>query len=325
MSDKSLSIGTIGYDRVAAFRDGRVSVPGYTVDFREMGPGNIHTETFGTKSLMVGEVSPSNLAKAIDAGDTSYIGLPIFLSRAFRHGQIYISSNSKIREPEDLAGARIGTFDFFGTTSILQRGILQDDYGIDLSRVSWVVGPIDGPEDYAVAPPDYLKNHFMISVPNGGDDLTSMMARGELDAILTLREPKTFKQGKGMVRLFPDYVPVERAYYERTGQFPVMHITVMRKDVADADPELPRRVYEAFLKAKDMNQSTLRLTLFYYASLPWLPAAVEQAQKTIGDDFWPYGLKDGGPALETFLRYCHEQKLTSRMVTLKEMFPVDVE
>lgn len=322
---KALSLGTIPYDRVAALRDGRVTVPGYALSFPNIGPGEIHHQTFATGELAFGEVSPSNLAKAIDKGDNTYIGLPIFLSRAFRHGQIYVPADGRIQKPEDLAGARIGTFDFYGTTAILQRGILQDEHGIDLKGVKWVVGPIDGPEDYANPPPAALSEHFHIETPAAGDSLTAMMARGELDAILTLRAPKAFSAGQGMVRLFPDYVAVEQGYYSRTGQFPVMHIAVLRRDLAEADPALPRALYEAFLKAKDLNQEQMKLTLFYYTSLPWIEAAVAQSVEALGPDFWAYGLKDGGKALETFLRYCHEQHLTSRLIGLDEMFPIAVE
>jgi 4,5-dihydroxyphthalate decarboxylase len=321
---KTLTIGTVGYDRVAAFRDGKVSIAGYDTQFREMGPGDIHKAVFNAHTLHVGEVSPSNLAKAIDGGDTAYVGLPTFLSRAFRHGLIYIKAGSKIKTPRDLAGARIGTMDFFGTTAILQRGILQDDYGVDLKKVSWVIGPIDDANDYNVALPSHVSKSFTVTTPAAGDCLSAMMERGELDAILALRAPRAFGEGK-MVRLFEDYVAVEKDYYRRTLQFPVMHISVLRRDLAEADPDLPRKVYQAFLKAKDLNQETLKLTMFYYASLPWLPAAVEQARDTFGDDLWPYGLKDGGEALKTFLRYCQEQTLTSRLITMEEMFPFDVE
>lgn len=324
MSAKPLNIGVMPYDRVAALRDGSIAIAGYDLKFPGMGPGDIHRETFATRQLAVGEVSPSNLAKALDAGDTSYIGLPIFLSRAFRHGQIYVAANSKISDPRQLAGARIGTFDFFGTTAILQRGILQDDYGVDLAKVSWVVGPVDGPDDYTSPAPAHLSQSFSLSAPEPGDSLDAMMERGELDAILTLRAPKAFREGR-MRRLFPDYVATEKDYFARTRRFPVMHIVVLRRDLVDADPSLPRKLYDAFLKAKNANQDTLKLTLFYYGSLPWLPAAVEEAEQAIGSDFWPYGLRDGGEALDTFLRYCHEQKLTGRRITMAEMFPVDVE
>ncbi|MCC6303906.1 MAG: hypothetical protein IT545_01780 [Rhodobacteraceae bacterium] len=324
MSTKTLTIGAMPYDRVAALRDGRVTLAGYDLAFPAMGPGDIHRETFATKALAVGEVSPSNLAKALDAGDTAYIGLPVFLSRAFRHGQIYVAADSPIRDARDLAGARIGGIDFFNTTAILQRGILQDDFGVDLAAVNWVIGPVDGPEDYSVPAPAHLARSFRLAAPAPGDSLTGMMARGELDAILTIRAPRAFREGR-MRRLFADYVATEKEYFARTRQFPIMHIVVLRRDLAEADPALPRRLYEAFLKAKTINQEALKLTLFYYGSLPWLPAAVEEAEAAIGPDIWPYGLREGGAALETFLRYCHEQKVTDRRITMAEMFPVGVE
>lgn len=324
MSVKSLSIGVMPYDRVAGMRDGSITISGYDLKFPDMGPGDIHRETFATKTLAAGEVSPSNLAKALDAGDTSYVGLPVFLSRAFRHGQIYVAAGSKISDAKELAGARIGVIDHYNTTAILQRGILQDDYGVDLSKVTWVVGPVDGPDDFSAPVPAHLSNDFTMVAPKQGDSLTGMMERGELDAILTLRAPKAFRDGR-MRRLFADYVATEKEYFARTKQFPVMHIMVLRRDLAEADAALPRKLYEAFLKAKNANQEALKLTLFYYGSLPWLPAAVEQAEAAIGPDFWPYGLKHGGDALDTFLRYCHEQKITSRRISMAEMFPIGVE
>lgn len=324
MSAKTLEIGTMPYDRVAALRDGRVTLAGYDMKFPNIGPGDIHRETFGTKKLAAGEVSPSNLAKALDAGDNSYIGLPIFLSRAFRHGQIYIAANSRIKDARDLAGARIGVIDHFNTTAILQRGILQDDYGVDLAKVTWVVGPVDGPDDIGGQVPEQLRQHFSFDAPKKGDSLTGMMDRGELDAILTFRAPKAFAEGR-MRRLFPDYVATEKEYFARTRQFPVMHITVLRRDLVEADASLPRKLYQAFLEAKNINQEALKMSVFYFSSLPWGPASAEDAEKVLGPDFWSYGLKDGTDALDTFLRYCEEQKITSRRVSMAEMFPIGVE
>jgi len=314
-----LDIACASYDRVKPLQEGKARIEGYDLAFHHIPAGDIPKACFGGGKYAVGEVSPANLAAQLDKGDNSYVGLPVFLSRAFRHGSIFIRNGGKVKAPADLRGGRIGMTDFYGTTAMWQRGVLQDDFGLDISKVTWVIGPNDAGGAFK-APPAGLEDKFNIEIAKEGDDLSTMMARGELDAILALRTPKAFEQGI-MARLFENYREVEEEYYRKTGIFPVLHILIVKRDEIDRDPALPAKVFAGFEDAKNRTQREIEEIAFYFTSLPWLSASVERAKTVMGPDLWPYGLDEGRKAVETFLRYCHEQGLTDRRLTVEEFFP----
>lgn len=314
-----LEIACASYDRVKPLEEGRARIEGYELSFHHVPAGEIPKACFGEAKYAVGEVSPANLAAQLDQGSSNYAGIPVFLSRAFRHGGIFVAKDGKVKSPADLKGGRIGMTDFFGTTAMWQRGILQDDYGLDLSKVTWVVGAGDPGGTYK-APPAGLDAKFKIEMAKEGDDLSSMMARGELDAILALRTPKVFAEGR-MARLFENYREIEEEYYRKTGIFPILHILILRKDDIARDAQLPAKLFAGFSEAKKLALKDIEEVAFYFASLPWLSASVERAKKVMGPDLWPYGLQEGRKATETFLRYCEEQGLTSRRLSVEEFFP----
>ncbi len=314
-----LEIACASYDRVKPLQEGRARIEGYELGFHHIPAGEIPKACFDAGRYAVGEVSPANLAAQIDQGKNAYSGLPVFLSRAFRHGGIFVAKDGRVKTPADLKGGRIGMSDFYGTTAMWQRGVLQDDYGLDISRVTWVVGANE-PGGAFKPPPPGLDGKFTIEVAKDGDDLASMMARGELDAILALRTPKALAEGR-MARLFGNYREVEEDYYRKTGIFPILHILILRNEDVARDPQLPARVFSGFEEAKNLTLRDIEETAFYFTSLPWLGASVERARGVMGPDFWPYGLKEGRKAAETFLRYSREQGLTGRLLTVEEFFP----
>lgn len=314
-----LDIACASYDRVKPLEEGRARIEGYETAFHHIPAGDIPKACFDGGRYAVGEISPANLAMQLDKGESAYSGLPVFLSRAFRHGSIFVRKDGKVKTPVDLKGARIGMSDFFGTTAMWQRGVLQDDHGLDISKVTWVVGPNEAGGAFKPAPAG-LEGRFTFETVKDGDDLSSMMARGGLDAILALRTPKAFAQG-AMTRLFGNYREVEEAYYRKTGIFPILHILVLRNDEIARDPQFPAKVFAGFDQARKMALAEIEEIAFYFASLPWLGASVERAKAVMGPDLWPYGLAEGRKAMETFLRYCQEQGLTRRRLTVEEFFP----
>lgn len=314
-----LEIACASYDRVKPLEEGRARIEGYELAFHHIPAGDIPKACFDAGKYAVGEVSPANLSAQIDKGKNAYCGLPVFLSRAFRHGSIFVRKDGKVKKPADLKGGRIGMSDYFGTTAMWQRGVLQDDYGVDVSKVTWVVGPNEAGGAFKPAPTG-LDGKLTFETVKEGDDLSSMMARGELDAILALRTPKAFAQGR-MARLFENYREVEEEYYRKTGIFPILHILILRNDEIARDPKFPAKVFAGFSEAKKLALADVEEIAFYFTSLPWLSASVERAKKVMGPDLWPYGLEEGRKAAETFLRYCQEQGLTSRRLTVEEFFP----
>ena len=154
-----------------------------------------------------------------------------------------------------------------------------------------------------------------------GQTLAAMIAEGEIDALYTARIPSTFRtRPSAVTRLFENYVDVERAYYRKTGIFPIMHTLVLRRDVYETNPWVARSLFEAFGEAKARVLENLYTTSALTTMLPWQIAHVEDVRREMGEDWWPYGFAPNQRVLETFLRYHHEQGLSKRELQPEELF-----
>lgn len=152
-------------------------------------------------------------------------------------------------------------------------------------------------------------------------ELVSMLADGELDAFHTARAPSTFYSEPGRVRrLFPDYVAVEREYFRRTRIFPIMHVIAIRRAVYRANPWIATSLFKAFVASQRITYEGLMVTAALKTMLPWQVAAVEEARREMGEDWWSYGFHANRHVLETFVRYHHEQGLSKRLLRPEELF-----
>ena len=146
MSDLSLSIASGPYDRVAALRLGEVKPDGITLDFHTELP--VHGIFVAMAERAAWDVSEMSLALYLirrAQGDFPFVAIPVFPSRAFRHGNIFINRNAGIEAPGDLEGRRIGIQKYRQTAGVWIRGMLRDKYGVDTSKIHWVEGGVNAP------------------------------------------------------------------------------------------------------------------------------------------------------------------------------------
>lgn len=156
-----------------------------------------------------------------------------------------------------------------------------------------------------------------------GETLGAMLEAGEIDALISVDVPQVVLDGSSKVaRLFPDYEAVERSYYRRTGIFPMMHVVAMRKELVE-QPGLARAVYQAVASAKDATAQRHRDEASkQHMSLmtPWFSELFAENRRLLGEDWWPYGVEANRPAVDTFLRYHHEQGLSQHLLTSDDIF-----
>jgi len=147
-----------------------------------------------------------------------------------------------------------------------------------------------------------------------------MLAEGEIPAMLSPDIPKLFLDGdKRIVRLFPNYKDIEIEFFRKTAIFPIMHVTVVRKEIIDKYPWVATNLVKAFEEAKALAYR--RIANPRVVPLAWIRTAWEEQQQVLGNDPWAYGLGDANRKnLETVLRYCHQQGLISRMMPLDDLF-----
>jgi len=323
-----LSLIMSGYklDRTEALIDGRVQVEGCDIKFEESGIGDINTNVFsGPQTLDVTEIGlhPFMLAYA-NEGFRDYSLLPIYPIRVFRHKSIFIRTDRGIEGPEDLRGKKVATPGFSSTSLTWIRGIVKHEYGVSPEEIQWVVSSKDSS---AKAAGKVSKQESMVpkglSVSRGpeGKDESDLLESGEVDALFHAAEPRAYVQGNPIVaRLFPDFRKTERAYFEKTGIFPIMHAVAIRNSLVEQHPWLPKAVFDAYSKAKRLMYDHLNKMGWAAISLPWVPQEIEETRALMGENFWPYGIKKNRKALEALCKYSHEQGLASKKLTIEELF-----
>jgi 4,5-dihydroxyphthalate decarboxylase len=154
-----------------------------------------------------------------------------------------------------------------------------------------------------------------------GKTLSAMLEAGEIDALYTARAPSAFLAGDTRVRrLFGDFPAVERGYFERTGIFPIMHTVVIRRDIYESHRWVAQSLFKAFAAAQRLAYAELAETAALRTMLPWLVDHLDETRRRMGHDYWPYGLEPNAATLAAFLRYSHEQGLSSRRLAPEDLF-----
>ena len=320
MSNLSLKIAFWNYDRTRALIDGQVCPEGIDLDIHVLRPRIIFPRMLDHQEFDISELSLASFAALKSRGNCPFIGIPVPVSRFFRHSCIYVRTDSGIKEPQDLKGKRVGTTQYGSTAATYIKGMLQDDYGVHASNMDWFMGGLTTPTQPPLIPLD-LPPSIQIEFLPEGQTLEQMLMNGELDALFSIYLPEIFLQGSPHIkRLFPDFKVVEQDYYLRTGIFPIMHTIVVREDIYQSHPWVAQSIYKAFCEAKDLATGSFYDTDALHLTLPWLIDYVEENWRVFGKDYWPYGLESNRPAIDAAGRYVFEQGLAPHAVSADELF-----
>lgn len=319
MAKLPLSIAIGDYDRNRALVDGAVQIDGVDPAYMLLSPEEMFFRAFRFQDFDISELSFSSYLVKHANGDCPYIALPVFLSRAFRHTSIYVRKD-RIKRPEDLKGKRIGIPEYQLTANVWARAILQDDYGVRPSDVTWVRGGIDQPgrpEKIKLKLPSDVK---MIDAP-ADTTISDMLDRGEIDGFMAPRAPYgAARENPNVGWLFDDPTAVAKDYFKRTRIFPIMHVLGLRKTLAEQHPWLAAALVKAFDRSKSIALEKLSDTSATKVTLPFVEEQLKAAQETMGPNYWAYGVQDSLPTLEAFTRHHHAQGLSSRHVPVEELF-----
>jgi len=320
MAKLALSIAVGDYDRVRPLVDGSVPIDGVDPVFMLLEPEEIFFRAFRHADFDICELSMSSFTVKTAAGDCPYVGVPVFPSRAFRHNSIYIRTDRGIARPEDLKGRRIGVPEYQVTANVWTRAMLEQDYGVKPSDVTWVRGGYEQAgriEKIAVTlPPDV----HVEDAPEGAT-ISGLLADGAIDALIGPRAPSCFTAGHPHVGwLFADPAAAGAAWFRKTRIFPIMHLLGIRRSLAERHPWLPAAVMKAFEQAKARALAKLRDVAATKVTLPFVEEQLLAARQLMGEDFWSYGLDANRHVLEVFLRRHHAEGLSSRLLTPEDLF-----
>lgn len=265
-----------------------------------------------------GEMSFSTYVIRLARGDLPFVAIPVFPARTFRHGAIYVNTRAGIAGPRDLIGRRVGVPEYQMTAAVWVRGLLRHEYDVRPEDLHWITGGLAMPGRKPlvdVAVPGIRVEYVEDST------LFDMLLSGGIDALIAPQVPPAIREGRREVGyLFPNFPEVERAYFRKTGIFPIMHVVVMQKDVYAQQPWIAASLTRAFEIAKDNCFSRLDAQEPLPVSIPWSHCLADDVRGLMGRDFWPYGLEKNRKTIEALCSYAFEQGLVPRPVSADELF-----
>jgi 4,5-dihydroxyphthalate decarboxylase len=235
-----------------------------------------------------------------------FTALPIFLVRAFHHGAILYNSRSGVREPKDLVGTRVGVNrGYTVTTGLWARGVLQEEHGVDLSTITWVLSGDEHVAEYV--PPSNV-------VPLGaGTTLSDGLVSGDLAAVIGLDK----SDHPDVKPLIPNAREAGLAALRARGHYPINHLIVVKDELLEAHPYLAADVFDAFARAKRVYLDRLDRGAI---EQPTDVDRVHQRVMEIAGDPLPYGIAPNRLMLETLVDHAFTQGIIRTRVTPEELF-----
>jgi len=235
-----------------------------------------------------------------------FTALPIFLVRAFHHGAILHNVHAGIRSPRDLEGRRVGVNrGYTVTTGVWARSVLQHQYGVDLTRITWVLSGDEHVAEYR--PPDNV-------VPlEAGRKMADLLASGELPAAIGVEVDHP-----DVRPLIPDALAAGLDALRQRGHYPINHTIVVRDELLEAHAGLAVDVFDAFAEAKRRYVERLRSGAI--AKPTKVDELHRQVMEITGEPL-PYGIAPNRRVLEELVQSALEQGIITRRVAIEELFP----
>jgi ABC-type nitrate/sulfonate/bicarbonate transport system substrate-binding protein len=298
-----LKTAIANYPHTKGLKDGTVSVPGVRFEHVEVSPIiGAFRRMCRTLEFDICEMAITTYLTA-KAHDKPFTALPVFVVRQFHHSPIVYNIKSGVQSPKDLEGKKVGVRAYTVTTGVWARGILATEYGVDLDKITWVV--VD--EEHVQ---EYRKPANVTERPKA--NLAEMLLAGELAAAIGVGK----LDSPEVKPLIPDAAVSETAWYRKTGIYPINHTIVVKDTLLQSDPSLAPRLFAGFeaAKAQFLQQLSSGAELSAEAQI------LAKRRSIVGDDPLPNGLARNRKALETIIRFAHEQKILPRAVKPEEMF-----
>jgi 4,5-dihydroxyphthalate decarboxylase len=300
------------YEITRALREGEVKAEGLELEFPHYpGHTDIHWQVAENEVADVGEFNAPAYIAATAQG-FALTALPVFLHRRFRHGFIFVNTASGVRAPKDLIGKRIACPIFQPAANVWIRGLLENEYGVPHRTITWVT---EQPEIIK------FKGHPDLKIEvAAGRKIDDLLESGDVAAAIAPNVPRALREGRtDIVNLWPNYRELEVEYFKRTGIFPIMHVTTIRKEIVEKEPWVVQSLMDAFERSK--RAAYRKLVNPRIVPLAWYRSYWDEERELLGPDPWQYGLSAANRKnLETLAGYVHQQTMSERLVKVDELF-----
>ena len=269
-----------------ALKTGQVSSPLVSFEFADVKVVNTQFKALMRESKYdAGEIAINTYLQGYEYGKP-YVLLPATILGRNQHHTIFYNADRGVMTPRDLNGRRVGVRAYTQTTGVWVRGFLAEDYGVDLRSITWVTFEEGHLAEYR-DPPNVQR-------APAGKELRQMLLDGEIDAAIL---GDIDEQGP-LKRLIPNHEEEGRRWAHAHGGVPINHMAVIRRSIAEAQPDVVREVYRLLKESR--------------AAAADVPAGP--------DDPLRFGIAATRRSLEQMVTCSFEQGLISRRPSVDELF-----
>jgi 4,5-dihydroxyphthalate decarboxylase len=268
------------YAHTRPLKDRTVSSPRLELEFADVAP--VYRAFRPMVNDLAYDVSEMALVTLLlaRAVDRPIVGIPVVMMQQSAYGMLVVPKDSSLKQVQDLRGKTIGVRSYTQTTGTWLRGMLHDQFGLDLDSLSWVT--------FEPAHVDGFQDPANVRRAAEGATLADLLREGDIDAAAGL-DPA---QHPDLRTLIPNAAEAEADWIRQTGIRPINHTLVVRRDIAEANPWIPRELYQLIGTAKQAS----------------------------GGEAPPDGLEPNRGALTLLGRYAFEQRITPRTLTAEDLF-----
>tara|TARA_R110002110_G_scaffold89889_5_gene234075 strand:- start:48 stop:989 length:942 start_codon:yes stop_codon:yes gene_type:complete len=287
-----------------ALKEGGISLPDFDLDFEEV-PVLVHGFRRMVRELAY-DVCEMALTTYIcaKAHGVKFTALPIFLVRDFHHDAILHHVPSGLKSPADLVGKRVGVNrGYTVTTGVWARSIVQEEFGVDLSTVTWAPS---GDEHVA----EYRAPGNVQPLEDG--DLEGRLSSGELVAAVGAKVDHP-----DVATMIADPFAAAVSALKTRGLYPINHCVVVRDELLEQNPDVAVQVFDAFAASKNLYVEDLKAGR---VSAPGRVDKIHQAAMDFMDDPLPYGVAPNRDTLEGLIGHAVTQKIIPERMALEDLF-----
>jgi len=307
-----ITLATDAYDYLGVLREGLVPVEGIDLTVITVMSGIRHQRMYEHEEYDAAEFSLGSHIAAVSRGLLQHQAIPFFPRRMFPHKFFTIRTDRGIETPADLAGKRVGIPSYENTLQLAVRSMLRNQYHVPVDQVRWMAanagligsGPSDGTS---------------VEVVGSGKPQPQMLVDGELDAVVVPDLTPPLLQGHPQVRrLVSDVKAEERAYYQQTRHFPIMHDIVLKRSVVEQHPWVAHALLEALGAARQRYLNWMDQP--HRLSFAWAHELLEEERALFGPNQWASGFRPNREQLDIMCRCAQADGMTDELVDPGDLF-----
>ncbi|MBM2810062.1 MAG: hypothetical protein HW416_821 [Chloroflexi bacterium] len=315
MAAQRLTVG-LGYRYDSAYlRDRVVQVHGFDVEFkpdlapsgagqRYVAPASMFESMASDPPYDVGELAFATYVQAVDQGK-DFTAIPVFTSRYFEHGQLFVRRDGPIRSPRDLEGRRVGIGCFSVNPAVWLRGTLTHQYDVATERITWVTNRREYFPEFQVP-----RRYSVESAPEG-KSFGDLAAAGGIDAVSRSGSTDALRP------LFENPYPEIAQYYEQNGIFPINTVLMLPKRTIEKAAGFVDALFDAFRRALDLYREDVRRGAQRpdHSGLDLL-----RLEREAGVSLPDHGMSANKQNIRMMVQYCYEQGVIRRLYEPEELF-----